>query len=64
MHVRALDKLVAAVTGPGAPLGKQAMSCIDILLKWVTLRFCDSNTSVLLKCVQFIQVPISQLSFP
>ena len=29
---------------------------MDLLLKWITIRFFDTNTTVLLKSIQFIQV--------
>ena len=35
---------------PDAVLGAS-----DLLLKWVTLRFFDTNPSVLLKCLDFVQ---------
>ena len=32
-----------------------AMGCSDLLLHWVTLRFSETNTTVNLKCLEFVQ---------
>jgi len=34
---------------------------LDLFLKWVTLRFFDTNTSVLLKALEFISSLFSML---
>ena len=31
------------------------MANFDIILRWTTLRFFDTNTSVMLKCLEFLQ---------
>ena len=31
------------------------MANFDIILRWTTLRFFDTNTSVTLKCLEFLQ---------
>ncbi|XP_034051282.1 cytoskeleton-associated protein 5-like [Thalassophryne amazonica] len=32
------------------------MSCLDLILKWFTLRFFDTNTSVLMKALEFLKL--------
>ncbi|XP_053545282.1 cytoskeleton-associated protein 5 [Bombina bombina] len=38
------------------------MSCLDIILKWLTLRFFDTNTSVLMKVLEFLKLVFTMLS--
>ncbi|KAL2473261.1 Protein MOR1 [Forsythia ovata] len=35
-------------------IGKELIEVLDILLKWFVLRFCESNTSCLLKVLEFL----------
>ncbi|KAL3627734.1 Protein MICROTUBULE ORGANIZATION 1 [Castilleja foliolosa] len=35
-------------------MGKEFIEVLDILLRWIVLRFCESNTSCLLKVLEFI----------
>jgi hypothetical protein len=40
----------AAATVQALPSsGKEAIELLDILLRWIVLRFCESNTTCLLK---------------
>lgn len=56
-HLKALDTLLACTeTCTSAVTGAS-----DLLLKWTTLRFFDTNPSVLLKCLDFIQQLLSLL---
>ena len=32
------------------------IGCLDILLRWVTLRFFDTNTTMNLKCLELLHV--------
>ena len=32
------------------------VSCLDLLLKWFTLRFSDTNSSVLMRAVDFLKL--------
>jgi cytoskeleton-associated protein 5 len=32
-----------------------AISCSDLILRWVTLKFFDTNTTVNMKCLEFLQ---------
>ncbi|KAG9352112.1 hypothetical protein JZ751_020525 [Albula glossodonta] len=38
------------------------MSCLDLILKWFTLRFFDTNTSVLMKVLEYLKLLFSMLS--
>ncbi|XP_075044282.1 cytoskeleton-associated protein 5 isoform X2 [Mixophyes fleayi] len=38
------------------------ISCLDLLLKWFTLRFFDTNTSVLMKVLEFLKLLFAMLS--
>lgn len=38
------------------PLKSEAIQSADVLLKWCTLRFFDTNTTVLIKCLEFLEV--------
>ena len=38
-----------------------AIGCCDLLLRWVTLKFFDTNTTINLKCLEFLHVLFKQL---
>ncbi|XP_048856026.1 cytoskeleton-associated protein 5-like isoform X1 [Brienomyrus brachyistius] len=38
------------------------ISCLDLILKWFTLRFFDTNTSVLMKALEYLKLLFSMLS--
>ncbi|NXF03510.1 CKAP5 protein, partial [Smithornis capensis] len=38
------------------------ISCLDLILKWVTLRFFDTNTSVLMKTLEYLKLLFNLLS--
>ncbi|NXY42903.1 CKAP5 protein, partial [Ceuthmochares aereus] len=38
------------------------ISCLDLILKWLTLRFFDTNTSVLMKALEYLKVLFQVLS--
>ena len=37
-----------------APYKDAAIGCLDLLLRWVTLRFFETNTTINLKCLEFL----------
>ncbi|XP_018115742.1 cytoskeleton-associated protein 5-A-like isoform X4 [Xenopus laevis] len=39
-----------------------AISCLDLILKWFTLRFFDTNTSVLMKGLEYLKLLFAMLS--
>lgn len=51
-HLRAMDALSEAVRADAAAV----LACSDIVFKWITLRFFDTNTAVLLRTLQLLQV--------
>jgi cytoskeleton-associated protein 5 len=48
-----LFKAITPVSDP--PLKAEAIQSADLLLKWCTLRFFDTNTTVLIKCLEFLE---------
>ncbi|KAK1159669.1 cytoskeleton-associated protein 5-like isoform X4 [Acipenser oxyrinchus oxyrinchus] len=38
------------------------ISCLDLVLKWFTLRFFDTNTSVLMKALEYLKMLFTMLS--
>lgn len=38
------------------------IGCLDLVLKWFTLRFFDTNTSVLMKALEFLKLLFTMLS--
>ncbi|XP_035386884.1 LOW QUALITY PROTEIN: cytoskeleton-associated protein 5-A-like [Electrophorus electricus] len=56
-HVKAIGTLIEhleAETGA-------TVSCLDLILKWFTLRFFDTNTSVLMKALEYLRVLFQML---
>lgn len=61
MHVKLFHKdfkfhieAVAILTNAVTEYNEAVMESLDLILKWVTLRFFDTNTSVLLKTLEFL----------
>ena len=44
-----------------SPLKEAAIGTLDLLLRWVTLRFFDTNTTVNLKCLEFLKALFQML---
>ena len=38
-----------------------SISCCDLLLRWVTLKFFETNTTVNMKCLEFLHILFKQL---
>ena len=58
-HTKALDALIDGVKtrdSGSAFYGAEAESSFDLLLKWTTLRFLETNPKVLLKTMTFVKV--------
>ncbi|KAI8588296.1 armadillo-type protein [Geranomyces variabilis] len=49
-----LDKLATALSIEPQELRARYLACADLILKYVTLRFFDTNTSMLLKCLELL----------
>ncbi|XP_065181655.1 cytoskeleton-associated protein 5-A-like isoform X1 [Sycon ciliatum] len=57
-HIVALDALLKVVTPDAsgvAPQQSEVLGILDLLLRWVSLRFFDTNTSVLLKALNYLE---------
>lgn len=39
-----------------------AISCLDLILKWFTLRFFDTNTTVLMKVLEYLKLLFAMLN--
>jgi cytoskeleton-associated protein 5 len=57
-HLAALSTLSECVNSSSSEL----ISNLDLILKWITLRFFDTNTTVLVKCLEFLQSTFSFLT--
>ncbi|KAG6931921.1 cytoskeleton associated protein 5 [Chelydra serpentina] len=57
-HIKALAVLVKHLEGEKDGL----ISCLDLVLKWLTLRFFDNNTWVLTKSLEYLKLLFALLS--
>ncbi|XP_069821985.1 cytoskeleton-associated protein 5 isoform X3 [Dendropsophus ebraccatus] len=57
-HIKAL----AVMTDHLETEKEGVMSCLDLILKWFTLRFFDTNTSVLMKVLEYLKLLFTMLS--
>jgi cytoskeleton-associated protein 5 len=44
------------------PYKAEAIQSLDLLLKYLTLRFFDTNTTVLVKCLEFLDALFTMLA--
>ncbi|XP_041131706.1 cytoskeleton-associated protein 5-like isoform X3 [Polyodon spathula] len=57
-HIKALTAMIEHLEDE-----KDAtISCLDLILKWFTLRFFDTNTSVLMKALEYLKMLFTMLS--
>ncbi|KAF5285627.1 hypothetical protein FQR65_LT13108 [Abscondita terminalis] len=56
-HIKAIESLMEDIPGNGAAL----ISNLDLILKWLTLRFFDTNPSVLLKGLEYLHAVFNML---
>lgn len=57
-HVKAIGAMIEHMEAEfDAVIG-----CLDLVLKWFTLRFFDTNTSVLMKALEFLKLLFTMLS--
>uniref|UniRef100_A0A4W4F7G3 TOG domain-containing protein n=1 Tax=Electrophorus electricus TaxID=8005 RepID=A0A4W4F7G3_ELEEL len=59
-HVKAIGTLIEVRWHLEAETGA-TVSCLDLILKWFTLRFFDTNTSVLMKALEYLRVLFQML---
>ncbi|KAK7117441.1 hypothetical protein R3I94_022874 [Phoxinus phoxinus] len=57
-HVKAIGAMIEHLE----PECEAVISCLDLVLKWFTLRFFDTNTSVLMKVLEFLKLLFIMLS--
>uniref|UniRef100_A0A673JVG3 TOG domain-containing protein n=1 Tax=Sinocyclocheilus rhinocerous TaxID=307959 RepID=A0A673JVG3_9TELE len=57
-HVKAIGAMIEHME----PECEAVIGCLDLILKWFTLRFFDTNTSVLMKALEFLKLLFIMLS--
>ncbi|XP_065129691.2 cytoskeleton-associated protein 5 isoform X2 [Paramisgurnus dabryanus] len=57
-HVKAIGAMIEHME----PECEAVIGCLDLVLKWFTLRFFDTNTSVLMKALEFLKLLFTMLS--
>eukprot|EP00118_Oscarella_pearsei_P028343 m.1928 g.1928 ORF g.1928 m.1928 type:complete len:2015 (+) comp8067_c0_seq1:84-6128(+) len=58
-HLLALATMEEFISPDNRPV---IVSSLDLILKWITLRFFDKNTTVLMKCLEFLDALFAFLS--
>ncbi|GAB2232981.1 hypothetical protein Droror1_Dr00002194 [Drosera rotundifolia] len=56
-HVEGIELLHRALPS----IGKEVIELVDILMRWLVLRFCESNTTCILKVLDFLPEMIEML---
>ncbi|XP_029438954.1 cytoskeleton-associated protein 5 isoform X2 [Rhinatrema bivittatum] len=56
-HIKALAMMIEHLESEK----EGVISCLDLILKWVTLRFFDTNTSVLMKVLEYLKLLFTML---
>uniref|UniRef100_A0A8C1UGL0 Cytoskeleton associated protein 5 n=1 Tax=Cyprinus carpio TaxID=7962 RepID=A0A8C1UGL0_CYPCA len=57
-HVKAIGAMIEHMEAEC----EAVIGCLDLILKWFTLRFFDTNTSVLMKALEFLKLLFTRLS--
>ncbi|TRY98082.1 hypothetical protein DNTS_023531 [Danionella cerebrum] len=57
-HVKAIGAMIERIEAES----EAVIGCLDLVLKWFTLRFFDTNTSVLMKALEFLKLLFTMLS--
>ncbi|KAL7862680.1 hypothetical protein SRHO_G00116640 [Serrasalmus rhombeus] len=57
-HVKAVNAMIEHMEAES----EAVIGCLDLILKWFTLRFFDTNTSVLMKAMEFLKLLFTMLS--
>ncbi|XP_028811983.1 cytoskeleton-associated protein 5-like isoform X2 [Denticeps clupeoides] len=52
MHIKAIGTMIEHLEAEK----EVTVSCLDLILKWFTLRFFDTNTSVLMKALEYLKL--------
>nr|XP_040018172.1 cytoskeleton-associated protein 5-A isoform X2 [Gasterosteus aculeatus aculeatus] len=56
-HVRAIGVMIERLESES----DATISCLDLILKWFTLRFFDTNTTVLMKVLEYLKLLLAML---
>ncbi|KAM9470532.1 cytoskeleton-associated protein 5 isoform 2-T2 [Clarias gariepinus] len=57
-HVKAVNAMIEHMEAEA----EAVVGCLDLILKWFTLRFFDTNTSILMKAMEFLKLLFTMLS--
>uniref|UniRef100_UPI00398EDFBA cytoskeleton-associated protein 5 isoform X2 n=1 Tax=Pristiophorus japonicus TaxID=55135 RepID=UPI00398EDFBA len=57
-HIKALTALLEHLENET----EGTIACLDLILKWLTLRFFDTNTTVLMKVLEYLKLTFTVLS--
>ncbi|XP_053369501.1 cytoskeleton-associated protein 5-like [Clarias gariepinus] len=57
-HIKAISTMMEHLEAES----EATVSCLDLILKWFTLRFFDTNTSVLMKALEYLKLLFVALS--
>ncbi|KAM9854380.1 cytoskeleton-associated protein 5 [Aulostomus maculatus] len=57
-HVKAIGVMIERLESES----EATMSCLDLILKWFTLRFFDTNTTVLMKVLEYLKLLFAMLN--
>ncbi|XP_067356900.1 cytoskeleton-associated protein 5 isoform X3 [Channa argus] len=57
-HVKALGVMIERLESES----DATISCLDLILKWFTLRFFDTNTTVLMKVLEYLKLLFAMLN--
>ncbi|XP_009296177.1 cytoskeleton-associated protein 5 isoform X3 [Danio rerio] len=57
-HVKAIGAMIEHMEAES----EAVIGCLDLVLKWFTLRFFDTNTSVIMKTLEFLKMLFTMLS--
>uniref|UniRef100_A0A8C7NJ67 TOG domain-containing protein n=1 Tax=Oncorhynchus mykiss TaxID=8022 RepID=A0A8C7NJ67_ONCMY len=57
-HIKAINSMIECLEEEHEAM----VACLDLVLKWYTLRFFDTNTSVLMKALEYLKLLFLSLS--
>uniref|UniRef100_A0A3Q3VRP5 TOG domain-containing protein n=1 Tax=Mola mola TaxID=94237 RepID=A0A3Q3VRP5_MOLML len=57
-HVKAIGVMIERLESES----EATISCLDLILKWLTLRFFDTNTTVLMKVLEYLKLLFAMLN--
>ncbi|XP_056908660.1 cytoskeleton-associated protein 5 isoform X5 [Takifugu flavidus] len=57
-HVKAIGLMIERLESES----EATISCLDLILKWFTLRFFDTNTTVLMKVLEYLKLLFAMLT--